>query len=53
MGVDVSGIGIDKTIQEDFSYPLAASAQNTAVTIVAPALTGVIWRLSAGYYLAT
>ena len=38
--------------REDFSYPLAASAQNTAVTIVCPATTGVIWRVTAGYYVA-
>jgi hypothetical protein len=38
--------------REDFSYPLAASAQNTAVTIVMPITTGVIWRTTAGYYLA-
>jgi len=52
MGLDASAIGIDKTIQEDFSYPVASSAQNTATTIVAPAVTGVIWRITAGYYLA-
>jgi hypothetical protein len=38
--------------QEDFSYPLATSAQNTATTIVAPLTTGVIWRITAGYYVA-
>lgn len=38
--------------REDFSYPLAASAQNTAVTVVCPATTGVIWRVTAGYYIA-
>lgn len=38
--------------REDFSYPLAASAQNTATTIVAPATTGVIWRMTAGFYVA-
>lgn len=37
---------------EDFGYPLMASAQNTAVTIVAPLTTGVLWRLTAGYYVA-
>ena len=31
---------------------LAATAQATAVTIVAPATTGVIWRTAAFYYLA-
>jgi hypothetical protein len=38
--------------REDFAYPLAASAQGTAVTIVCPVATGVIWRASAGYYVA-
>ena len=38
--------------REDFAYPLMASAQNTAVTIVAPVTTGVIWRVTAGYYVA-
>lgn len=38
--------------QEDFAYPLMGSAQNTAMTIVAPATTGVIWRLTAGYFVA-
>jgi hypothetical protein len=39
-------------VSEDFSYPLATSAQNTATTFVAPLTTGVIWRLTAGYYVA-
>lgn len=38
--------------REDFAYPLAASAQNTAVTVVAPATTNVIWRVTGGYYIA-
>lgn len=38
--------------REDFAYPLAGSAQNTAMTIVCPATTGVIWRATAGYYVA-
>jgi hypothetical protein len=38
--------------QEDFSFPLAASAQNTATSIVCPATTGVIWRVTAGFYVA-
>lgn len=32
--------------------PLRASAANTAVTIVCPATTGVIWRVTADYYNA-
>jgi hypothetical protein len=38
--------------REDFAYPLAASAQATATTIVCPATTGVIWRVTAGFYVA-
>lgn len=51
-GADAAAQGTDKVVSEDFAYPIAASAQNTAVTIVAPATTGVIWRVSAGYYVA-
>jgi hypothetical protein len=35
------------------SNPLRASAANTNTTIVTPATTGVIWRISADYYLAS
>lgn len=38
--------------REDFTFPLAASAQNTAITIVCPATTAVIWRVTAGWYVA-
>lgn len=38
--------------REDFAYPIAATAQNTATTIVCPATTGVIWRATAGFYVA-
>lgn len=38
--------------REDFAFPIAASAQNTATTIVCPLTTGVIWRITAGYYIA-
>lgn len=38
--------------REDFAYPLAVTAQNTATTIVCPATTGVIWRATCGYYIA-
>ncbi|MCA3303636.1 MAG: hypothetical protein INF98_15850 [Roseomonas sp.] len=38
--------------REDFAFPVAASAQNTATTIVCPATTGVIWRVTAGFYVA-
>jgi hypothetical protein len=51
-GLDAAAQGVDKAIREDFAYPLAASAQNAAVTVVAPVVTGVIWRVTAGYYVA-
>lgn len=38
--------------QIDYAYPLAASTQNGAVTIVAPATLTAIWRLTAGYFVA-
>lgn len=38
--------------REDFAFPVATSAQNTATTIVCPATTAVIWRVTAGYYVA-
>lgn len=38
--------------REDFAFPLASSAQATATTIVCPATTNVIWRVTAGFYIA-
>ncbi len=38
--------------REDFAFPIASSAQNTATTIVCPATTSVIWRVTAGFYVA-
>lgn len=38
--------------REDLAYPMAVSAQNTATTIACPATTNVIWRATAGYYVA-
>jgi hypothetical protein len=49
---DAAAQGTIDRWREDFAYPLAASAQNTAVTVVAPVTTGVIWRLTGGYYIA-
>ena len=48
---DAAAQGTTYSYQEDFAYPIAASAQNTATTIVAPATTAIIWRVSAGFYL--
>lgn len=49
---DAAALGTIDRWREDFAYPLASSAQNTATTIVCPATTGVIWRVTAGYYIA-
>lgn len=38
--------------REDFAFPIMASAPGTATTIVCPATTGVIWRITAGFYVA-
>lgn len=51
-GADAATQGTDKVIREDFAYPLAASAAGTATAIVCPITTGVIWRVTAGYYVA-
>lgn len=49
---DAAAQGTIDRWREDFAYPIAVSAQNTATTIVCPATTGVIWRVTAGYYIA-
>ena len=38
--------------REDFTYPIAATAQATATTIVCPATPNIIWRITAGFYVA-
>ena len=38
--------------REDFAFPIASVAQNTATTIVCPATPSVIWRITAGFYVA-
>jgi hypothetical protein len=42
----------DIVVAEDFAYPIAASAQNAATTIACPATPGVIWRVTAGFFVA-
>ena len=51
-GADAAAAGSLFPWREDFAYAIAASAQNTAVTIVCPATTSVIWRVTSGYYVA-
>jgi hypothetical protein len=52
MPADAAAQGTIFAYQEDFNYPIAASAQGATTTVVAPATTGVIWRITAGYYVA-
>lgn len=49
---DAAAQGTIDRWREDFTYPIAAAAQNTLTTIVAPATPGVIWRITAGFYVA-
>lgn len=53
MPADAAAQGTVFVYQEDFAYPIAASAQNTATTIVAPLTANVIWRISAGFFVGT
>lgn len=38
--------------REDFAFPIASVAQNTATTFVCPATPNVTWRITAGFYVA-
>lgn len=49
---DAAAQGTIYPLREDFAYAIMSSAQATATTIVAPATPNVIWRLTAGYYVA-
>lgn len=49
---DAAAAGTLDRWREDFAFPLATSAQNTATTIVCPATTNVSWRVTAGFYVA-
>ncbi len=49
---DALAQGVCDAWREDFAYALASSAQNTATTIVCPATPNVIWRVTAGFYVA-
>lgn len=49
---EAAALGTVYTYQEDYAYPIVSSAQNTATTFVAPVTTGVIWRITAGFYVA-
>lgn len=49
---DAAAQGTLDSYREDFAYPIQSSAQNTATTIVCPATTAVIWRVTAGFFVA-
>jgi len=52
MGLDASGVGIDKEIVVGFGDSgFTASAAGTATTVVCPALAGAIWRVNVFYRL--
>ena len=48
---DAAALGSMIRWREDFAFPLVASAPNTATTIACPATPGVIWRVTAGFYV--
>jgi hypothetical protein len=53
--IRVAGAALQGTLdrwREDFSYPIAPAAQNTALTVVCPATPNVIWRVTANHYVA-
>lgn len=51
-GADAGGIGLDKVVEFDFGATgIAATAVNTATTVVCPVYTGVIWRINVSYRL--
>lgn len=52
IGQDVAGIGVDREIVHDFGASGGGTLLvNTATTVVAPAYTGVIWRINVSYRL--
>jgi hypothetical protein len=52
MPADAAALGTAFVLREDFAWPVASTSAGTATTIICPATTGVIWRITAGYYLA-
>lgn len=49
---DAAPAGTLDRVREEYARPLASSAQATATTIVCPVTTSVIWRVTAGFYVA-
>jgi hypothetical protein len=52
MPADAQLQGTTFVYQEDFAFPVATVAQNTATVITGPVTTNVIWRITAGYFVA-
>jgi hypothetical protein len=48
---DGAALGTMVRWREDFAFPLAATSANSATAIVCPATVGVIWRVTAGFYV--
>ena len=49
--VGVVGV-VDQRIYNNGGLPLKGSAANTALTVVCPAVTGLIWRVNGTYFTA-
>jgi hypothetical protein len=49
---DAAALGVADRWREEFAFPLVAAAQNAVTSVVCPAVPGVIWRVTAGYYVA-
>ena len=47
MGINAAPQGDDKIVKGEYPRPIATTAQATATTVVCPALTGAIWRITA------
>lgn len=45
-----AAIGTAERLNFDFATPVKSSAANTATTIVCPATTSIVWRVTAFYY---
>lgn len=52
-GADATAQGVVERIMLQPSLPFSAAAANTAVTIVCPATTAVIWRVTVAYATGT
>ena len=51
-GQPLGTVGTTDVRSDNFGFPLKSSVVNTATTIVAPATTGIIWRINVFYYAA-